>query len=161
MREIDRILDQLRRAFEGEAWHGPAVMEVLKGVTAEMASARPVSGVHSIWELTLHINVWEHAVLRRLRGDRALIYNTEEDWPPDREQNEAAWHATLQTLVSTNEELRAEIAKLDDRRLDEPILDEMPSVYVTLHGVIQHDIYHAGQIALLKRAILASREATG
>ena len=66
MTEVDRIRDQFRRAFEGEAWHGPSVLALLDGVTAQQAAAHPIPGAHSIWELTLHIAAWERACLRRL-----------------------------------------------------------------------------------------------
>ena len=71
MTEVGRIVDQLNRAFEGEAWHGPAVVEILEGITAQQAATRPLNGAHSIWEITLHIAAWERAVLLRLQGDRA------------------------------------------------------------------------------------------
>lgn len=62
MTEIQRIVDQLNRAFEGEAWHGPAVMDILEGITAQQAAARPFNGTHSIWEIVLHIAAWERPV---------------------------------------------------------------------------------------------------
>ena len=68
MSEIDRILDQLKRAYEGDAWHGPSVKEALAGVTAEQAQARPLRNAHSIWELAQHIAVWEDAGRRRLEN---------------------------------------------------------------------------------------------
>src|SRR6266446_10069546 len=92
MTEIDRILDQLKRAFEGNAWHGPSVREVLEGVTAEQAVARPLPGGHTIWELTHHIAVWEGAGRRRLEGDHAQIdISSPEDWPPADDASEEAW----------------------------------------------------------------------
>ena len=71
MTEIERILDQLKRAYEGDAWHGPSVREALAGVTAQQAHARPLTNAHSIWELVHHIAVWENVGRRRLEGDRA------------------------------------------------------------------------------------------
>jgi uncharacterized damage-inducible protein DinB len=82
MTEIERILDQLRRAYEGEAWHGPSVREAIAGVTAAQAHARPLANGHSIWELVHHIAVWEDVGRRRLGGDRAAIeISGPEDWP--------------------------------------------------------------------------------
>ena len=151
MRETDRIRDQLEKAFSGNAWHGPSVLEILENVTAVQASARPIEGAHTIWELVLHIRAWENACRRRLEGDRAELPD-EEDWEPFDDTGEEAWKKTLTTLKESHERLSAAIAKLDDARLDEPILEGMPSHYVTLHGVVQHDLYHAGQIAILKKA---------
>ena len=92
MTEIERILDQLKRAYEGEAWHGPSVREALNGVTAAQAHARPLANTHSIWELVQHIAVWEDVGRRRLTGDRAQIaISSPEDWPPPGDTSESAW----------------------------------------------------------------------
>lgn len=150
--ELERIQDQLKRAFEGGAWHGPSVLEVLKDVTAGQAVARPLPGAHNIWDLVLHIAAWEDACRRRLEGDRAELSDSE-DWRAISHTNEAAWEQVKTLLIEGHRRLRAAIAATDESRLDEPILPGMPSVYVTLHGVIQHDLYHAGQIAILKKAL--------
>ncbi|MCI0329409.1 MAG: DinB family protein [candidate division Zixibacteria bacterium] len=150
MTEIERISDQLKRAFEGGAWHGPSVKEVLEGVTAEKAAARPISGAHSIWELVLHIAVWEDAVKRWVRGETHNVTN-ELDWQKVKDTNEAAWKKTLENLETGHMELRATISRLSDGELDKILKEPKPSVYDLLHGVIQHDLYHAGQIAVLKK----------
>jgi uncharacterized damage-inducible protein DinB len=162
MTEVEGITDQLKRAFEGEAWHGPSVLEIIEGITSQHAAARPFDSTHSIWELVLHIGAWERAILRRLHGDRAQL-PTEEDWPPVVRTTDEAWEQTKQALRQGNDDLRAAIAGLDNSRLDQPIIEGMSSVYVTLHGIVQHDLYHAGQIAILKSATSegASNERTG
>ena len=158
MAEIERILDQLKRAFEGNAWHGPSVREVLAGITAKQAAARPLANAHSIWELVRHIGVWEDVGRRRLQGDRAAIeISSPEDWPPADDLSEAAWEETRKALERGHQALVEEILKTSASRLDEPILEGMSSVYVTIHGVIQHDLYHAGQIAILKKAQARAR----
>ncbi len=150
MNEIERIVQQLKLAFEGGAWHGPGVLETLEGVTAKQAAAHPLAGVHSIWELVVHIAAWEDACRRRLGGNRAEL-SAAEDWPPITDTNDAAWAITKAALIEGHRKLRESIAFLTEARLDEPILQSMPSVYVTIHGVIQHDLYHAGQIAILRK----------
>jgi uncharacterized damage-inducible protein DinB len=156
MSEVDRIGDQFRRAFDGEAWHGPSVMALLNGVTAEQAAARPIPGAHTIWELTQHIRAWEGACMRRLNGDPAQLPDSE-DWMALNDFSEAAWEQTKQGLIDTHNQLLEAIASLDDSRLDQPIMDHpsipFSSTYVTLHGGVQHDLYHAGQIAILKKAL--------
>ncbi len=151
MREIERIVDQLNRAFIGEAWHGPAVIEILEGITASQAAAHPLVGGHSIWELALHITAWTRAGSRRLQGDRAQLSEVE-NFPPVTDVGERAWEEARESIKAAYEELRGAILLLDDSRLDQPIMEGMSSVYVTLHGVIQHSLYHAGQIAILKKA---------
>ncbi len=156
MSEVERIRDQYKRAFEGEAWHGPSVLSLLDGVTAEQAAAHPVPGAHSIWELTLHIAAWEDACRRRLEGDPAQL-SDDENFPPISDTSEAAWENTRRKLIDAHRRLLGALATIDDSRLDQPIIDsaEIPfsSAYVTLHGGIQHSLYHAGQIAILKKAI--------
>lgn len=158
MSEADRIRNQFERAFAGEAWHGPAVLELLEGVSATQAAAHPIPGAHSIWELTLHIAAWEDACRRRLEGDPAQL-SDDENFPPIADTSEAAWAATKQRLRDNHQKLLDAIARLDDSRLDQPIVNsnEIPfsSVYVTLHGGVQHDLYHAGQIAILKKAVIS------
>lgn len=153
MTEIERILDQLQRAFEGNAWHGPSVREALNGVTAAQAHARPLPNAHSIWELVQHIAVWEDVGRRRLTGDRAQIaISSPEDWPAADDTSAAAWEQAKAALERGHQALVDAIAQTAESRLDEPIFEGMSTVYATLHGVIQHDLYHAGQIAMLKKA---------
>jgi len=159
MTEIERILDQLKRAYEGNAWHGPSVREVLSDVTAEQAAARPLAGAHCIWDLAHHIAVWEDAGRRRLEGDRAQIdISSPEDWPPANDTSEEAWEQAKTSLDRGHRALCDAVARVPESRLDESILEGMSTVYVTLHGVIQHDLYHAGQIAILKKALMTVAE---
>jgi len=151
MTEIERIIDQLNRAFVGEAWHGPAVIEILEGVTAQQAAGYPLAGGHSIWELALHLAAWMRAVLRRLQGDPAQLTDAE-NFPAVTDSGKQAWEEARESIKQAHAELRNAILLLDDSRLDEPIIENMSSIYVTLHGVIQHSLYHAGQIAILKKA---------
>ena len=147
--ESERIQEQLKFAFEGEAWHGPSVLEVLANVDARTAAARPLPDAHSIWELVLHMATWEAVVTARLRGGK-LEVTPEIDWPPVTDTSEASWQAARAALVSGHEALRAGLEGLDDSRLSEQIGPR--TLYHLLHGVIQHDLYHAGQIAVLKKA---------
>jgi uncharacterized damage-inducible protein DinB len=154
MAEVQRILDQLRRAFEGNAWHGPALLELLAGISAAEAAAHPIPSAHSIWELVLHIAAWKNACKRRLEGDSAQLNNAE-DWPDVSQTNDAAWQDAKDALLRIHQQLLVAVSRLDEFRLDKPIVEDMSNVYVTLQGVVQHDLYHAGQIAILKRALEA------
>lgn len=154
MTEVERIRDQFERAFNGDAWHGPPVLSLLDGVTAEQAAAHPVPGAHSIWELTLHIAAWDDACRRRLDGDPAELTD-DENWPPVTDLGEDAWERAKLHLFTAHRKLIGAIAVVDESRLDQPIISGASSVYVTLHGGVQHNLYHAGQIAILKKAIEA------
>jgi uncharacterized damage-inducible protein DinB len=149
--EPERIIDQLRRGMDGQAWHGQALRELLQGVTPDMAAAKPIPDAHSIWEVLRHVSAWTEAVRRRVQGERADL-SPEEDWPTVGDTSEAAWNAALDRLEQAHQHLLRDVQRLSPSRLDEPIGPNMSSVYVTLHGLVQHHLYHAGQIALLKRA---------
>ena len=151
MGEIERIEDQLRRSFEAEAWHGPSVLEALENVTAEKAAARPFAQAHSIWEIVLHITATQTLVLRRLQGGSTSL-SPEQDWPSVPNSSEDSWVSTLTALKRSHSELSQAVSKVSDSVLDREILPGYSSFYVTLHGVVQHNLYHAGQIALLKKA---------
>ena len=152
MAEVERIADQLSRAFEGKAWHGPSVREVLAGVTAEQAARQPLPDAHSIWEIVVHIGVWEAFVRRRLEGEVITDVPPEQDWPPVADTSETAWKRTLEDLERGHQRLRKVISELPESRLSDTVQGMGYSVYFMLHGVVQHDLYHAGQIALLKKA---------
>jgi uncharacterized damage-inducible protein DinB len=132
MTEAARIVDQIRRAAHGDAWHGPALAEVLDGVSAAEAAAHPIANAHSIWELVGHIQTWTRTVQRRFEGDHAEPTEAE-NFPPVPGADPAAWTAACASVLPGH-----------------PY-----SAYIMLHGAVQHTLYHAGQIAVLKRALAA------
>jgi uncharacterized damage-inducible protein DinB len=153
MSETARIADQLRRAFSGDAWHGDSLLEILDGVTAAQAAARPIPHAHTIWELVLHIAAWDGAVRRRLGGE-ALTLTDEQNFPPVKDTSESAWSKTLEHVRRVHDELVQAVSESPDSRLAEQVPGERGAhynFYYMLHGVAQHELYHAGQIALLKK----------
>jgi len=155
MSEIARLADQVRRAFEGDAWHGDSIKELLAGVTAATAAARPIQNVHSIWELVLHIAAWDDAVLRRI-GGAAVELTKQQDFPPVKDNNPAAWRRTLSHLEKTHNDLIRAVAAFPDSRLQDQVpgkTEEYYDFYYMFSGIVQHELYHAGQIALLKKAL--------
>jgi uncharacterized damage-inducible protein DinB len=153
MSEAARVADQLRRAFRGDAWHGDSVFEILDGVTAAQAAAHPIKNAHSIWELVLHIAAWDGAVLRRLGGD-AVELSDAQNFPSVTDASEAAWRKALAEVRRVHEKLIAAVAALPDSWLDQIVPGKKGAhytFYYMLHGVVQHELYHAGQIALLKK----------
>jgi uncharacterized damage-inducible protein DinB len=151
MSEIARILDQLQRAYDGTAWHGPALRNVLAGVTAPQAVARPAAGTHNIWELVAHVVAWQRIVVRRLAGEAVNVIPENENFPNVVDPNSDHWEGQLESLSASHRELVEAISKLKDSHLDDTVPGQQYSVYVMVHGVIQHNLYHAGQMALLKR----------
>ena len=150
---IERLVDQLRRSAEGDAWHGPSVREALEGVTVEDASTHPIPGAHSIRELVLHMAAGIQLALRRLDGDGRQL-TPEEDWPTPSEPTEDAWQRDVEALFALNQRLREAVATFPATHLDDPLVPDPPySAFTQFIGLTQHDLYHAGQIVLLRRAL--------
>ena len=151
MSETARIVDQALRMFTGNAWHGPAVLEVLGDVDARTAASYPIPGAHSIWELVLHLIATQDVILRRIRGETAGT-KTEDFWLPVPTVSESNWRDTVERLKRQEIELQDAIGKFPAGKLDSLLMAGGTSAYNNFHGHIQHNAYHAGQIVLLKKA---------
>ena len=156
--EVARILDELQREHEGDPWHGSPLRTLLAGIIPEVAAARPIRNVHSVWEIVLHMTAWKNEVRRRLGGAPAREPE-EGDWPDVPAPTAEAWKAALDRLEQAHADLTAAVAKLPESKLFEPTNDPRNretgsgvSHYVLLHGIVQHDVYHAGQIALVRKS---------
>lgn len=160
MTRKDELLDTLRRSYDGEAWHGAALEEVLADVTAEEARWRPAQHVHSIWEITLHVAGWTAEVANRLEHGRAGE-PAGGDWPDaDLESGEEGWQDAIQGVFNARDLVLAAVRKLDDAGLDltrGTTLDPAGGFTRTglIEGLVQHNAYHAGQISLLKKLMRA------
>jgi len=152
MSEVQRIVDQLQRAYEGPAFHGDAVKEILEDLTAEQASRRPLKQAHSIWELTGHIAGWHGEIGNRLKGQTAKLLPPEENFPQAKDPSDAAWKKTLEKLDKSYQELKAIMQKFPEARLADKVPGRDYNFYVLMHGIVQHTLYHAGQIAILKKS---------
>jgi uncharacterized damage-inducible protein DinB len=154
MSQTARLADQIRRAFYGEAWVGDALMEILSRVNAEIAAAHPFKNVHSIWELVLHVAAWDGAVRRRTAG-QAVSLTDKQNFPPINDKSEAAWRAALELLRNTHDDLVKAVSEFSDDRLQEQVPGKREpyyNYYYMFSGIVQHELYHAGQIMILKKA---------
>jgi len=147
------ILNLFDEAFAKKAWHGPNLWQSLKGVTAEQAAWRPGSGRHNIWEVTLHAAYWKYVVRRKLEGSKrggfVLTGSNFFPRPQAGKRTEAAWKADQEILASEHAALRKAIRKALAKQVT-------PKLAHTLWGVSFHDVYHAGQIRLLRRLMEGS-----
>jgi hypothetical protein len=144
MREIERVVQRLGSAYHGPAWHGPALRATLEGVTPECAVRRSGSS-HSIIELVLHLTTWKDVVTRRLNGEN-YTPDVEDDFPAA-----ADWRIALENLDLAQERLIAAARAFEEDRLEEIVDGQEYSFAFMLHGAADHDLYHAGQIAVLKK----------
>jgi len=157
--ESRRLIDQFKRAHDGDTWHGSPVKDILKGVTAEQAVRRPPNGAHSIWELVLHMTGWRNEVARRATGEPAAE-PVGGDYPAVGEPTAARWKDALDALDTSHAALVTVVDGMSDDDLLKPTNDPRNrplgtgvSYYELFHGIVQHDAYHAGQIAILKRVL--------
>ena len=152
MTENERLLGELTRAYGGGAWHGPAVFEILDGIDAARAAAKPVAGAHSVWELLLHVAAWNGIVVRRIR-DRVPADPTDaENFPPVPGATEEAWSAAKEALAASVDALSRIVQALPAARFAETVPDKQYTILTMLDGAVQHALYHAGQMALVKKA---------
>jgi hypothetical protein len=151
--ECIRISDQLRRALTGEPWHGTPCSELLSGITAERALAHPLPKVHSVWELVLHMDAWTSAAGDAAMGaPMAKLFRTGRDWPTPADTSAAAWQGAVGHFLLVGERLAEAIAQFPDPRLREVVPGRKYTFYFLFHGIVQHNIYHAGQIAVLRKS---------
>jgi uncharacterized damage-inducible protein DinB len=143
-----RLANQIERTVTGPMWHGPSLNDVLAGVSAADARKRPIAGAHTIWEIVLHVAVWAEVPRARLQGERMADLPPEEDWPQPGDD----WNAALARMREAYRALADDVRNLDDERLPSKVGNLEYTVGTLLHGVVEHGTYHAGQIALLKRA---------
>ncbi len=148
MHKNDWVLALLREGYSRKTWHGPNLRQSLKGVTASQAAWRPARGRHNIWELTLHAAYWKYAVRRVLengkRGSFILKGSNFFTRPEKGIATEAAWRADLAILDNEHRALEKSIREV----LRKPV---SPKKLRMLYGIVFHDVYHAGQIRLLRR----------
>lgn len=152
MQTIRELTDLLERSFHGGAWHGPAVAETLDGVDAATAARRPIAAAHSIWEIVHHLTAWNDVPQRRIDGERVGELPADEDWPPVDDTSEASWQRALEALRESHSRLHRRLAELTDDDLDRPVAGSDPTVRSMMLGVLEHNAYHGGQIAVLRKA---------
>jgi hypothetical protein len=143
------LLELLDRGYDKVSWHGANLTGAVRGVDARTAAKR-LPGRKSLWEQVLHAAYWKQRVLNKLVG-RTPFPRKGSNWPPvPAKASDDAWRADLRMLAEVHGRLRAAVAGLDDARLT-------PKIVMMIQGVAFHDVYHAGQIKLLRRMVTRSK----
>jgi hypothetical protein len=150
MGEITRIADLMEGAFEGEPYYGPSVLGALEGVNAEVAARRPGWSAHSIWDLVAHLTAELDYARAVIKGAAGPWVEGETTWPAIVDTSDAAWRKAIADLMRANRGLVRAVRQLDDAILDQKPVRVRGPFYLMLHGTLQHNIYHAGQISLLR-----------
>lgn len=146
MIETDRVVNMLRNVYERDAWHGPSVKEVLASVDIAEAGKR-IYNSHSIIELVNHMTSWRNFVIHKLTGDDAYDVNEEQNFPKSSD-----WRKSLSDLQESQQKLITTIQEFPAQKLADKVPGRSYDYYTLIHGIIQHDIYHIGQIQIIKKA---------
>ncbi len=156
MSELQQLVEQYDQTMSGDAWYGEPVWKILEGIDAHRAAAAPIPGTHTIWQLVMHMAFWEGIAARRFSGP--VTPEEAGNFPATPVADEEAWQKTLNSFRDSNRQFRQAISLLDSNSLDKNTPGGQRSFRYELVGVIQHHIYHAGQIALLKKAYLGAKQ---
>jgi hypothetical protein len=151
MSEVRRIAELITQSVEGPAYYGPSVLQALDGVTVDTALRTPTGGGHGIWRLVGHLAAELRHAVALLDGTAEPWVEGRTTWPDVTETSATAWTDALRELVEANRALAHAIETLEDDILGEELTQVRATYYVALHGYAQHNAYHAGQIALLKK----------
>jgi len=150
MRLVERMIEELNRTWNGDAWYGPSLRPLLDGITEEQARAHPIANAHSILELVVHAAYWMDMTTRRITETPS----TEKDW---RDVAPTSWKAALAELERAYIALLDRVARMSDDDMNRVVSKKNYTIWVMLLGVIEHNVYHAGQIALVKKMLTADR----
>ena len=150
------LLDLVDEAFDRKAWHGATLLGSIRGVPAGAATWRPAPRRHNIWELTVHAAYWKYAVRRLLTGEKRGSFPLKgSNWftrpVTGPNADEQTWAADVRLLIGEHRRLRETIAALPARALEERLEGKRYTAAFTIRGIAAHDLYHAGQIQLIKR----------
>jgi len=155
MTNIEILLRMIDEAFDKKSWHGTNLRGAIRGLSADEAAWRPSERRHNIWEITLHAAYWKYTVRRRLRGEKRGTFPLKgSNWfrrPEPPSDIEEQWRTDVALLLSVHKGLRAAISELSPEKLARAAYGGSTSILSLVTGIAAHDLYHAGQIQLLKK----------
>jgi hypothetical protein len=152
MNEIEKIADQINYTYQDGFWGGGSIRELFRSFNEVEASSYPVLGAHSIWEITTHISVWHRIFEGRLINPEN-VYHYGNDWPNPDPITKENWFKVLDDLDKSNEKLAGAVRNFKNEDLILLVPGKEFTFYEMLHGISQHDQYHAGQVMILKKII--------
>ena len=150
MNEAEFLVDQLRTTFNGDSWHGPNLVKTLKGIDLFDAGSRYLEDRHTIWELANHITYWIEEVYKSVKGVTSLNHEGN-DWP-EMGATEDEWARASSRLEEAVKVLAHELGAWTDEGLSKTVPGSNFTFKQMVHGLIQHNLYHAGQINVMKKA---------
>ena len=159
---VDVLLISIDRAFDRQSWHGTNLRGSVRGLSAKDAARRPAPGRNSIWELVLHCAYWKYTVRRRMLDERKGSFERSgSNWLKIDVVNEKAWKKDINLLIRTHDSMREALAQLKPEDLWVKPPGSKVDNFTLLSGICAHDLYHAGQIQLIKRLIIKKKPRSG
>ena len=150
MDEVKFLRDQFKTTFSGDSWHGPNLLRTLDGVDVEQAKARPLGERHTIWELVDHMTFWLEEVLKAMKDKEIPRPDKVVDWPSMGGSAEQ-WSQSVKRLEAAVNMLVDELATWSSEDLEQRVGGADYSFRQMLHGAVHHNLYHAGQIAIMRK----------
>lgn len=148
--EVRRIAGMMDSVFDGAAWHGPSIMKVLTNISPDQAY-KPNAHIRSVCELVRHMTSWKVFVVERLKGHNDFEITKKENWKKNSKDNPMIWNEIVNDLKENHNQLLDTLEHINDEKLNEEVEGKAYNYYTLLHGVIQHDLYHLGEIVLLSK----------
>lgn len=155
-KEIKRLIRTMKKNFEGSPWYGPSFRDVMEDISVRKAFSRPVENAHCMAEILCHMISWRELLNKRLQGDDSFSVTQKEsfNWKRFDPDPEKAWQVLQQAITTNQEQIIASLEKSEDTLLDQKVAKRKYTYRTLITGLIEHDVYHLGQIALLKKADL-------
>jgi uncharacterized damage-inducible protein DinB len=150
MTEIARLQELLERTYSGTCFHGDSIREVLQDIDAAQAIWLPEDGSHSIWQIVEHMAGWLDVIRRRLTSPTLVTMPDEKNFPATPQGSHENWNATLDSFQATLKALIEAVGNFPESRLEAKVPGKEYTFDVLLHGAVHHNLYHLGQIAMMK-----------
>jgi uncharacterized damage-inducible protein DinB len=152
--EIKRIHKNISAIYNGQPWYGDNVLSFLSGLSAEKAALKPEKLNHSIAEIVCHMTAWHYFVIEKIKGNAVYeVLDTELNWQKLMKLNEAEWKNIQDDLLKSQIELLQQIEQMPESMMSSTVDGRKYNFRLMLHGIAQHDIYHAGQISIIRKLV--------
>lgn len=152
--EIKRIHRNISSVYDGQAWYGDNAVTILSGVTAAQAAVKPEKLNHSIAEIVSHMAAWRYFVVEKIKGNATYeVWETELNWQKITKLNESEWNGILNDLLKSQSQLLQQIELVEEPLLTATVGGRKYNFRLMLQGIVQHDIYHLGQISMIKKLV--------
>jgi len=152
--EIKRIYKNMSATYDGQPWHGDNLLSLLSGITAEKAATRPERLSHSIAEIVCHMTAWRYFVIEKIKGNAEYeVWDTELNWRKIVAMNETEWKTIQDDLLKSQTQLLQHIEQIPESIMSTIVDGRKYNFRLMLQGIVQHDIYHSGQISMIKKLV--------